>query len=71
MPPRRITGVSSAHQLSFSATHTSHRPPNECRGRPCRGAMIATSVISESPISTPGMTPARNRRPIEASALTP
>ena len=35
------------------------------------GEMIATMIMSEMPISTPGTTPARNSRPIDTSALTP
>ena len=71
IPPSRITGVSSAHTLSLNAIQTSLKPPKAWRGRPWRGAMIATSVMSDRPMSAPGTTPARNRRPIDTSALTP
>ncbi len=71
MPPSRMTGVSNAQMASLNAAQTLQKPPHEPRGKPWRGAMMATRIISETPMSAPGMTPARNKRPIEASALTP
>ena len=61
----------SAQMASFNAIHTSHKPPKAWRGKPWRGAMIATIVMSDRPMSTPGTTPAMKRRPIDTSALTP
>jgi len=71
MPPNSSTGVISAHALSLKARQTSANPSKLWRGNPWRGAMIATIIISDTPIRMPGITPARNSRPIDASALTP
>ena len=69
--PSRITGASSAQTAPLNASQTSRSPPNAWRARPCRGAMIATMIINDTPISTPGMTPARKSRPTDTSAPTP
>ena len=61
----------SAQKPSVNAFQTPAIPTNGCAGRPCRLATKATITISEAAISSPGMKPAMNRRPIETSAVTP
>ena len=71
MPPRMITGSSSAQPASRKVVHT-RRSWNACStGKPLRSASAYDTAISRMPPTTPGMTPATNSSTMELSDITP
>ena len=71
MPPRMITGISSAQPAFHAARPGLKRPSPSCRPQPRQRQYRCTKTISTPPINRPGPKPAMNSSPIDTSADTP
>ncbi len=65
--PSRITGSISAGKASHATRGKSRSGTGVSTGKLRRRAVYAISPICATPSSTPGMTPPRNRYPIDVS----
>jgi len=71
MPPMMITGAINGRNASLKLTTISRRLARGSLGKPRGPAISQMAIIIASPMTTPGMAPARNRRATETVVIAP